>query len=49
VIGLIASCSADGDNTPPSNKGTPAGTYQITVQGESGIVKTSTKVTLLVN
>jgi hypothetical protein len=45
VIGLIASCSAGGDDNPP---GTPAGTYQITIQGESGSVMTSTSVSLIV-
>jgi hypothetical protein len=45
VIGLIASCSAGGDNNPP---GTPAGNYQITIQGESGSVQTSTSVSLIV-
>jgi hypothetical protein len=46
VIALIASC---GDNNSPSNNGTPPGTYQITIQGESGSLKTSTTVTLIVN
>ena len=45
VIGLIASCSAGGDNNPP---GTPAGTYQITIRGESGSAQTSTSVSLIV-
>jgi hypothetical protein len=45
VIGLIASCSVGGDNNTP---GTPAGTYQITIQGESGSVMTSTSVSLIV-
>ena len=42
VIGLTASCSAGGD------KGTPAGTYQITIRGESGSVQASTTITLTV-
>ena len=42
AIGLIASCSAGGD------KGTPAGTYQIAIQGESGSVQASTMITLIV-
>jgi hypothetical protein len=45
VIGLIASCSASGDNNPP---GTPAGNYQITIRGESGSVQASTSVSLIV-
>ena len=48
AIGLIASCSAGGDNNPPPNTGTPAGTYQITVQGKSGSLEISTAVTLIV-
>jgi hypothetical protein len=49
LIGLIASCRAgrDGDN-PPTN-GTPPGTYQITVRGESGNLTVSTTVTLVVS
>jgi hypothetical protein len=48
LIGLISSCGAGGNGNPPSNDGTPAGTYQITMQGESGSLKTSTTVTLIV-
>lgn len=47
VIGLVASCSAGGNNNPPNNA-TPPGTYQLTVQGESGSLKTSAIVTLVV-
>ena len=49
LIGLIASCRAgrDGDN-PPTN-GTPPGTYQITVRGESGNLTVSTTVRLVVS
>jgi hypothetical protein len=42
VLGWIASCGAGGD------KGTPAGTYQITIQGESGSVQASTMITLII-
>jgi hypothetical protein len=49
MVGMIASCGAGGDNNPPPNNGTPPGTYQITVQGESGSLKTSTTMTLVVN
>ena len=48
VIALLASCGTGGDSNPPANNGTPPGTYQITVQGESGSLKTSTTVTLVV-
>lgn len=42
AIELIGSCSAGTNNTSP-------GTYQITVHGESGSLKASTTVTLIVN
>lgn len=48
LLVIIASCSA-GDNGNSSNDGTPAGTYQISVQGQAGIVTSSTTVTLVVN
>jgi len=48
TIVMISSCGAGGDSNPPSNTGTPPGTYQITVQGESGSLKTSAIVTLIV-
>jgi hypothetical protein len=47
LIVLIGRCSAGDTPTPPPT-GTPAGTYQITVRGESGSLKTSTMVTLIV-
>jgi len=47
LIGLIGSCSAGGGGNPP-NTGTPKGTYQITVRGQSGSLTVSTTVTLIV-
>jgi hypothetical protein len=47
-LALIASCSAGNDGNPPTD-GTPAGTYQISVQGQSGSVTASAVVTLVVN
>ncbi|MBE3117381.1 MAG: SBBP repeat-containing protein [Candidatus Atribacteria bacterium] len=48
VIALLASCGTGGGDNPPPNNGTPPGTYQISVQGESGSMKASTTVTLVV-
>lgn len=48
VIGMIAGCGAGGGNNPPSNNGTPAGTYEITVNGQSGSMTATTVVTLVV-
>jgi hypothetical protein len=48
AIGISASCGAGGDNNPPPNTGTPPGTYQISVQGQSGSMTASTIVTLVV-
>jgi hypothetical protein len=49
LIVLLAACGTkeDGGNQPGT--GTPKGTYQITVKGESGDVTASTTVTLVVN
>jgi hypothetical protein len=44
---LIAGCSAGGGN-PPLADGTPAGTFQITVQAASGSLVMTTPVTLVV-
>jgi hypothetical protein len=48
LLVMIASCSAGGDGNP-SDDGTPAGTYQISIQGQSGNVTASATVTLVVN
>jgi hypothetical protein len=49
LIGVLAGCGAGGDgNNPPAN-GTPSGTYQIMVQGNSGSLAVSNTVTLIVN
>ncbi len=44
---LISGCSAGGDGNSPGT-GTPAGTYQVSVQGTSGTLAVSTTVTLVV-
>jgi phage terminase Nu1 subunit (DNA packaging protein) len=49
MFAFIGSCGAGGKVNPPPDTRTPSGTYQITVQGESGSQKTSTSVTLIVN
>ena len=49
LIGLLAGCSAGGDGGNPPTSGTPPGTYQITVRGESGSLTVSTTVTLVVS
>jgi hypothetical protein len=49
MIGLIASCRAGGDGNNPPTSGTPPGTYQITVRGESRNLTVSTTVTLVVS
>ena len=46
MLGLIIGFSAGGGNN--QNTGTPPGTYQLAVQGESGNLKASTTVTLVV-
>jgi hypothetical protein len=48
LLVMIVSCSAGGDGNP-SDDGTPAGTYQISIQGQSGNVTASATVTLVVN
>ena len=51
VIGLIvgiACCSAGGDGDHLPDKGTPAGTYQITVQGKVGNLTMSADISLTV-
>jgi hypothetical protein len=45
---MVSSCSSGG-STGPSGDGTPKGTYQITVQGTSGVMKVSTTIMLVVN
>jgi hypothetical protein len=47
VMILIAGCSAGGGDPPPAD-GTPAGTFQITVQAVSGSLVMTTPVTLVV-
>ena len=49
LIGILAACSTGGDGNNQGGNGTPAGTYQITVRGESGTLEVSTTVTLVVN
>ena len=44
---LVVSCSAGGDGNPPST-GTPSGTYQVSVRGQSSCLTVSTTVTLIV-
>jgi hypothetical protein len=44
---VLASCSAGGDGNPPST-GTPPGTYQVSVRGQSGSLTASTTVTLVI-
>jgi hypothetical protein len=48
LIGLLTGCSAGGDGNNPPTSGTPPGTYQITVQGNSGSLAVSTTLTLVV-
>ncbi len=48
LVMLLSACSAGGGGPMPS-AGTPAGTYQVTVQGASGGQTVSTTVTLIVN
>ena len=48
LVGLIAGCSAGGGNNGPSDNGTPAGTYRITIEGHSDTLAGSTTVTLIV-
>jgi len=48
LIFMLTSCGAGRDDGNPPYTGTPKGTYQITVQGESGSLKTSTRVMLVV-
>ena len=47
LIVLVVSCSAGGDGNPPST-GTPPGTYQVSVRGQSSCLTVSTTVTLIV-
>jgi hypothetical protein len=49
LIILLAGCSAGGDGDAPPPTGTPKGTYQVTVRGESGSLTVSTAITLVVN
>jgi len=48
LIVLIGGCNVGGGSSKPSDTGTPAGTYQITVKGTSGNLTVSTTVTLIV-
>jgi hypothetical protein len=47
LIVLVVSCSAGGDGNPPIT-GTPPGTYQVSVRGQSSCLTVSTTVTLIV-
>ena len=47
LIVLVVSCSAGGDGNPPIT-GTPPGSYQVSVRGQSSCLTVSTTVTLIV-
>ncbi len=44
---ILARCSGEGNGNEPKT-GTPAGTYEVKVQGESGDLTASTTVKLVV-